>query len=331
MSHPSLWIAGLLTAGPLPAPPPPPLLPPEWWQQAIAALRAATAQPTEADAVNLANASNVINATISQPERAIEPLAVGAASALPVWRSPRSGAQLYQQRRAALAAGRLYTHLPPDSFASAWEPARTQPTHAQWQQLLQQEARAIARGQGDNRLSILLGDSLSQWFPTPLLPRGPFWLNQGISGENTQQVRQRLAALRGTRPSTLYVMAGINDLRQGASDATVLANLRAIARELHQQHPEAAIVLQSLLPTRWPNLSSDRIDRLNAAIRQIAREEGLVYLHLQPLFADADGQLRADLTTDGLHLNRQGYQVWQAALQATEQQLHPLPGAIAQR
>ncbi|NJK99994.1 MAG: lysophospholipase [Spirulinaceae cyanobacterium SM2_1_0] len=339
MTHPSLFAVGLLATGPLSAPPPPPLTPPVWWQRAIAALQTATERSLSQSATPTGMIVREPSVEFARAEpiapgasRTVAPLTLPVATRRPATApAPSSGAQLYQQRRAALAAGRLYTHLPTDSFASTWQTAAAQPTHQQWQQLLHAEARAITRGQGRNRLSVLLGDSLSQWFPVPLLPGGAFWLNQGISGENSQQIRQRLASLRETQPSTFYVMAGINDLRQGASDTVILANLRAIARELRQQHPDAQIVLQSLLPTRRPDLDNARIQRLNQALRQIAREERVSYLHLQPLFADADGQLRAELTTDGLHLNRQGYEVWQTALQAAEQQLRQRQALIAQR
>ncbi|MBD2577906.1 GDSL-type esterase/lipase family protein [Oscillatoria sp. FACHB-1406] len=232
--------------------------------------------------------------------------------------SPVSGAQLYEQRRMALQAGTLYTRLSSDSFYERWANATQQPTHEQWQNLLAREATAIAKGQGSNPLNILVGDSLSQWFPSSLLPGGKFWLNQGISGENTRQVRQRLQALDATRPNTIYVMAGINDLRQGASDREILDNLRAIAHSLRSQHPGAEIVLQSILPTRKPELSNARIRYLNRQIVYIARVEGVSFLNVYDRFTDDRGQLRADLTTDGLHLNRRGYQVWQGAMQEAE-------------
>ncbi len=333
MSHSSLLAVGLLATGPLSAPPPPPLVPPDWWQRALAALgvAAATETPT-ATATGMAAVESAPSLDFAPSPRTVESLAVApVAAGESARRSPGSGAQMYAQRRAALAAGRLYTHLPSDSFAERWQQAVTQPTHQQWQQLLQQEAAAIAGGQGNNSLSVLLGDSLSQWFPAQLLPRSGFWLNQGISGENSQQVRQRLATLKAARPTTLYVMAGINDLRQGASDATILANLRAIVRELRQQHPGAQVVVQSLLPTRQTNLDNARIRQLNAALRELARAENVIYLHLHPLFAAADGQMRSELTTDGLHLNRQGYRVWQAALQAAEAELRPRRTTVAQR
>lgn len=232
--------------------------------------------------------------------------------------TPKSGAQLYSQRLSALQAGRLHTKLPENSFYESWSKARQQPTHQQWQKLVALEASAVAKGQGQNRLNVLLGDSLCLWFPSQMLPEGKLWLNQGISGERTEHILKRLSAFAQTRPETIYVMAGINDLRYGASDATILNNTRSILRQLRQNHPDSQIVIQSILPTRWASLPSDRISRLNQQIYALAQQEGAIYLDIFSFFLDGQGMMRTELTTDGLHLSEEGYRVWQSALQQAE-------------
>lgn len=227
---------------------------------------------------------------------------------------PVTGSQLYQQRLAALKAGKTYTRLPTDSFYSEWMSATEQPTYQQWSALLQQEATAMVKGQGNARLSVLVGDSLSLWFPSELMTSDRFWLNQGISGDTTTGVLQRLATFDETRPDTIYVMAGINDLRRGATDAEVLNNLRLIMRRLRQAHPQSKIIVHSILPTRLAALPTDRIRRLNAAIAAATQEEGVFFLNLQPSFMDESGILRRDLTTDGIHLNPRGYRTWESVI-----------------
>ncbi|HEY9736694.1 MAG TPA: GDSL-type esterase/lipase family protein, partial [Trichocoleus sp.] len=92
-----------------------------------------------------------------------------------------------------------------------------------------------------------------------------------------------------------------------------------------QTHPEARIVVQSILPhgdenATWEGrdkllaLPNEQIRTINAELQQIATENGATYLDLYPLFANGNGELRADLTTDGLHLNWQGYMVWRTAI-----------------
>jgi lysophospholipase L1-like esterase len=174
----------------------------------------------------------------------------------------------------------------------------------------------MARSQGSNRLTVLLGDSISQWFPTDRLSNDRFWLNQSISGDTTAGVLRRLSALNRTNPDTICLMVGINDLRRGTADTTVLHNLQQIIRRLRQSHPQAQIITYSVLPTRSGIVSSDRVQQINLALANITRQEGANFIDLQPIFADAQGQLRRELTTDGLHLNARGYDVWQVAMRS---------------
>lgn len=230
---------------------------------------------------------------------------------------PRSGPQLYQQRWAALQQGRLYSRLPIDSFQATWQAVQQQPSYSQWKQLLALEARAAGRGQGSNRLSVVLGDSLSLWLPMQQLPSSQLWLNQGISGDTTRGILQRLDSLQATRPTSIYLMAGVNDLKNGASDAEVLNNLQQIMRQLRRQHPQAKVYVQSILPAAIAS-PPGRIRSINQRLSQLARAEQVGFIDLYPQFAGPNDQLLASLTTDGIHLSPQGYSLWQSVLRNLE-------------
>ncbi|MBW4677043.1 MAG: G-D-S-L family lipolytic protein [Desmonostoc geniculatum HA4340-LM1] len=233
-----------------------------------------------------------------------------------------SGNQLYYQRLAALKTGQIYTRGDSDNLQSLWESIKKrQLTYEDWKSLLALEARAIAQGQGANHLSILVGDSLSMWFPREKLPAGKLWLNQGISGDTSGGVLRRLGAFSTTRPDVIYIMAGINDLRKGDTDQAILRNYRRIVRRLRQTHPQAQIIVQSILPTRLPKISNSRIRHINTQLAQIAKQEGANYLNIYSWFTDMEGNLRPELTTDGLHLSPEGYDVWRSALQQIEYKL----------
>ncbi|QMS88867.1 G-D-S-L family lipolytic protein [Nostoc edaphicum CCNP1411] len=233
-----------------------------------------------------------------------------------------SGNQLYYQRLAALKTGQIYTRVNSDNLQSLWESIKKrQLTYDDWKSLLALEARAIAQGQGANHLSILVGDSLSMWFPREKLPAGKLWLNQGISGDTSSGVLKRLGAFSATRPNVIYIMAGINDLRKGDSDQAILRNYRRIVRRLRQTHPQSQIIVQSILPTRLPKLSNSRIRNINTQLTLIAKQEGANYLNIYSWFTDMEGNLRPELTTDGLHLSQEGYDVWRTALQQIEYKL----------
>jgi lysophospholipase L1-like esterase len=227
---------------------------------------------------------------------------------------PASGSQLYAQRMAALRTGQLYTRLPADSFRPIWQTAAYHPTYEDWVNLLSYEARAVAQGQGSQRLTVLLGDSIAQWFPSEQLSRDRFWLNQGISGDTTGGVLQRLSILDGTNPDSIYLMVGINDLRRGVSNREILRNLRQIIHRIRASHPYTRIYIHSILPTRLEEIPVNRIRRLNYNIAALTEQEGVHFVNLQPAFSDEDGHLQPQLTTDGLHLNAKGYQMWKLAI-----------------
>jgi lysophospholipase L1-like esterase len=230
-----------------------------------------------------------------------------------------SGSQLYYQRLAALKTGQISKRVDEDKLQSLWESGKKhQLTYEDWKDLLALEAKAIAQAQGANRLNILVGDSLSLWFPQDKLPVGKMWLNQGISGDTSGGILKRLAAFSNTRPDVIYVMVGINDLRKGATDQLILRNHRQIIHSLRQTHPKTQIIVQSILPTRLEKIPNKRIRHLNAQLALIAKQEKANYLDIYNWFTDFDGNLRFELTTDGLHLSPDGYDVWRAVIQQIE-------------
>ncbi|MER3435411.1 MAG: lysophospholipase [Leptolyngbya sp. ERB_1_1] len=250
-----------------------------------------------------------------QPESGAEPEFSTTIATRLTRQSPQSGGQLYLQRLAALQVGKLYSRLPSDSFGEVWKEAVLQPTYQQWRKLLALESKAVSRRKNNQDLAILLGDSLSLWFPCDRLKPSQVWLNQGISGDTTWNILARLPDSANTRPSEIYLMAGINDLKMGASDAEIVWNMQRIIAKLKAMHPNAKIIVESILPTRSPRIPNDRIAGINRQLNAIAQQSGATFLDLFSQFVDQDGQILPDYTTDGIHLSAQGYAAWQSVFQ----------------
>lgn len=214
---------------------------------------------------------------------------------------PTSGAQLFAQRTAALTSG---------TGRSSQINTGQHPTYQQWRSLLVQEANQAKY----KPIGVMLGDSLSLWFPSDRLPQNKVWLNQSISGDTTGGILKRLSSFAHTRPQIIYLMAGVNDLKNGASDQTILLNLRQIIQQLRRTHPQTQVVVQSILPTRVLPIANHRITNLNRQLQAIAHQNGAYYLDVHSQMTDSTGYLRPELTTDGLHLNANGYEVWRSAL-----------------
>jgi lysophospholipase L1-like esterase len=238
-------------------------------------------------------------------------LAVWADERVPLSSRPVTGAQLYQWRWQALQQGQLYGDVAPDQLpALDWLPGQL-PTAADWQQLFQAELQ-VAQSQA-RPLVLLLGDSLTLWLPLQGLDPRLSWLNQGISGETSDQIGRRLSWLRGVQPLRIYLMAGINDLKQGRSPAQVVTSLQRLIRSLQRDHPQSQLVVQSLLPTDG-QIANRAIQTVNAQLAAFCLRQRCQFLNLYPDFADPTGRLLAPLATDGLHLSPAGYARWRQRL-----------------
>ncbi|MGI0487924.1 SGNH/GDSL hydrolase family protein [Pantanalinema rosaneae CENA516] len=253
-----------------------------------------------------------------------------------------------QPEHSLTASSQVNASTPEHSLpqASPTPGVRHQFTYQQWLAQLQREAGRAAE-KPPQRLIVLAGDSLSLWFPHDLLPTGVSWLNQGISGETSAGLLQRLELFDDTHPETILVMIGINDIIRGVRDATLLANQVEIIRHLKRSHPRSRIVVQSILPhggdqipqrytkslppsptnstafpvwvDRLPQVPNRHIRWLNRELAAIAKEEQVEFLDLHSFFTDIRGDLRDDLSTDGLHLSQKGYKIWRSQLQKFSQ------------
>ncbi|WP_326521051.1 GDSL-type esterase/lipase family protein [Leptothoe kymatousa] len=243
---------------------------------------------------------------------------------LMVWQEASDGSDPSVLPQASAAHAEQSTIAPTDPAPAAAPPTRKKLTYEQWVTLLGQELNEMANKHPEH-LTILLGDSLSLWFPAELLPGRRVWMNQGISGEKTHTLLSRLHLLDVAEVDTVFLMIGINDLIWGQSDQQVLKNYREIMDYLDSQHPQTNVVVQSILPhgaetATWESrhllleLPNERIRTMNQSLQAIAKDYDAHYLELYPIFSNGEGNLRPDLTTDGLHLNREGYLVWRAAI-----------------
>ena len=55
--------------------------------------------------------------------------------------------------------------------------------------------------------------------------------------------------------------------------------------------------------------------QLNEELRKLAQKYGDTYIDLVPVFQDEAGRLPQELTSDGLHLNERGYELWRQQLE----------------
>lgn len=126
---------------------------------------------------------------------------------------------------------------------------------------------------------------------------------------------QSLRSLLQTKQyEKIYLMLGINEI--GYPTSSLEKKLAAILNELKTLQPNATILLEANLAvtqakaTKKPVFSLDKIHALNRMIASFADNERVYFLDVNPYFADANGYLNADYTSDGVHPYAEQYKNW---------------------
>ncbi len=113
----------------------------------------------------------------------------------------------------------------------------------------------------------------------------------------------------------IYLMLGINELGWNGTDI-FRSHAENLLRRLQADHPDAEIVVQSLLPVsaeqdaKGSYVNNQRILAYNQVWMELAEETGCDYVNIAEAVTGEDGCLPAEMSFDGVHLNRAGCHAW---------------------
>lgn len=169
---------------------------------------------------------------------------------------------------------------------------------------------------GDNDPNVIacLGDSITEGYllasadsyPAQLAAiTGKTVYNRGVGGSRTfEGVSAVGTVLNRYTPGYLLILYGVNDLIHGASQDSIITNLRTMIQAAKAN--STVPVIATLTPTydshTWV---ADDVIALNGQIRTMAAEEGVDVADLEAAF-DADASL---ILVDGLHPSASGARV----------------------
>lgn len=124
-----------------------------------------------------------------------------------------------------------------------------------------------------------------------------------------------LDALAETECGKVYLMLGINELGWSKKETFHDQYAKVIDR-IREDHPEAEIVLQTILPVsakqdaKGSYVNNGRIGVYNQVIRTLAEEKDCALVDVAEALTGEDGCLPGDLNFDGVHLNPAGCRIW---------------------
>lgn len=141
--------------------------------------------------------------------------------------------------------------------------------------------------------------------------------NRGIAGDNTLGMLGRLHEIIEAKPSKLFIMAGINDISLNRPTQKIMNGIKSIVYQMREGSPSTVIYMQSLLPInndakRYKRMlnKEKQVEKLNKEIKKFCKSENIIFINLYPSFLESKRKMNAKYTTDGLHLNEDGYAIW---------------------
>lgn len=116
--------------------------------------------------------------------------------------------------------------------------------------------------------------------------------------------------------SAIYVMLGANDIAAGYSSGKFSSNYGQFIDKLKSSCKSSTIYVESVLPVtakynaRGTSITNKKIDDYNTALKAMCTEKSVAYCDVASALKDSDGCLDTNLSSDGFHLNKSGYEKW---------------------
>jgi lysophospholipase L1-like esterase len=174
------------------------------------------------------------------------------------------------------------------------------------------EAKDKATPPPQNEIVFVGSSSIRYWKSTEAFPDLKI-INRGFGGSQmADSVRYAERIILPYKPRIVVVFAGGNDINAKKTPEKVLEDYQALVGKIHAALPKTKVYFISL----FPNVQRKSQDPLCQKVNQLIEE----YSKTSPLlgYIDTAGKMRADdggprpelLRPDGLHMNDDGYKIW---------------------
>ena len=161
---------------------------------------------------------------------------------------------------------------------------------------------------------VALGDSLTAWPAASPWPsrldaedaRLTLVHNAGVPGDTTAQMLSRFKRdVAAYNPQVLFVLGGTNDMGKSISQATSIANLRAIIVAAQAKKMQVFLLT---VPPQSSSSASPVITSFNVALQRLANSYKVVLINIHAPLSTSTGVYQTKFTSDGLHFNSLGAQ-----------------------
>ncbi len=189
-----------------------------------------------------------------------------------------------------------------------------------WPYLQKYEAlnQELKKTENNGDRIVFLGDSITEFWSVHLpefFTKNPYH-NRGISGQTSPQILLRFRAdVIELKPKKVVILAGVNDIagNTGYASLQMICNNLYSMIELAHVH-QIQVVLCSILPANflpWKTKEnpSQKIKELNQILSNYAQKNNIQFVNYYPHMVDQNDGMLANYTDDGVHPNKNGYQI----------------------
>ena len=172
---------------------------------------------------------------------------------------------------------------------------------------------------------IFIGDSITEfWKRDQPAFFSPSVLGRGISGQTSEQILLRFYQdVVALKPGAVHILTGANDIAGNTGLITPESwqnNIRTMVDLARARRIK--VVLGSLLPADafWWNPSmrpATQLAAMNGWLRDYAKSQGVPFIDYYAAMATPTGGMRRELTDDGVHPNKRGYDVMKTVADPT--------------
>lgn len=170
--------------------------------------------------------------------------------------------------------------------------------------------------------TVLLGDSITDFFNYYELfydfcqSSGQAVYNRGISGDTTDRLLERLYDnVLSIQPKNIVLLIGTNDIGRGLPLSMTLENVEKIITDTKSACPDVNFIIEAVYPVnenlrdKFEKRSNKKINEMNFEFIKLCKKHNCVWLDFTDKLKDECGNLKKELTYDGLHVNAQAYEI----------------------
>lgn len=159
---------------------------------------------------------------------------------------------------------------------------------------------------------VVMGDSRTYTNWNKLMERNDI---VSVHGGQIEDLIPQIDFVKKLHPKICLIMIGINDMFWEKTPKQTFEDYKLLVDKMLEK--KMSIVIQSLIYVCPAKLfyreQNEEVDELNSMLQYFCKEKGILFLDINVKLSEF-GYLKKGLSSDDVHINDKGYQVWKNEL-----------------